>query len=144
MPHFFAQALFVYSPYLLKQYHGILCKSEISGIDIYMSGELHLVKPACYRGGDDCRAVFVSHIILYYENGSQSSLLASDNRTEVGIEKYLLVLRSIFFTLFFYSLKEKNFLLYFFTDFTALLVKEINKPYAKNLTKKYAAYHFLI
>lgn len=130
MPHFFAQALFVYSPYLLKQYHGILCKSEIPGIDIYMSGELHLVKPACYRGGDDCRAVFVSHIILYYENGSQSSLLASDNRTEVGIENISSFYGQFFSHSLFYSLKEKTFY-YIFTDFTALLVKEINKPYAK-------------
>ena len=130
MAHFFTQALFIYRSYLLKQYHRILGKSEIAGVDVYMSRELHLVQPACYGGGDNGGAVFISHIVLYYENRSQSPLLASDNRTEVGIENISSFYGQFFSHSLFTVLKEKTFY-YIFTDFTALLVKEINKPYAK-------------
>lgn len=79
--HFLAQTALVYRAYLLKQYHGIFCKPHGIGINVYMGGKLGFAYLTRYRRRDDGRAVSVPDVVLNYQNGPESALLASDNGT---------------------------------------------------------------
>ena len=85
MSHLFLQTALVDRPDLLEQNDGILCKAEAVGEYINMRRQTVFCNLACDGGGDDGRAVFVAHIVLNDEYGTQSSLLRTDDGTEIGI-----------------------------------------------------------
>lgn len=85
MTHFLFKAFFVDSTDLLQKDHGILLKSDLACVYVYVGRQTSLAHFACDRGGDDGGTVFVAHVILNNENGAQTALLTSHDRTEIRI-----------------------------------------------------------
>ena len=75
----FFQPAFIDGPDLFQENNAVLCQS-VSGRKLNMSGELCFVDLAGDRGRDDGGGVFVSHVVLYNEYGTDSALFAADHR----------------------------------------------------------------
>ena len=85
VPHFLPQAAFIEGTDLFEEDHGILCKSHTVGKHIDVGREMCFAHAGSNGSGDNGRAVAIADIVLYDEDGAQTSLLGSDNGAEVGI-----------------------------------------------------------
>ena len=85
MSHFFSETGLVNGTYLFQKNYRILDESEALGINVNMRGQFCFSQTAGNGGGNDGWTVFVSDIILNDENGTESALFASDDRTQIRI-----------------------------------------------------------
>ena len=83
--HAFLEAFFVDGSYLFEKNYAVLLQSALVGVQLDVCGQLCFFALAGDRRGDDCGAVFVSHVVLDDQYGTYPALFGTHNGAEVCV-----------------------------------------------------------
>lgn len=83
--HFLTKSSFINGSNLFEENNGVLDKPVLFGVNIDMSRQLCFPELTCDGSGDYSRAILVSDIVLYNQNGTKTALFAAYDRTEICI-----------------------------------------------------------